>query len=1569
MRPILFKSDEKVFDSYGLGEIDATKATVTRERNGNYTLYLEYPAGQVMASQFKPDMRIKADAGVRTKNQTFIISRIVKDSSSLIKVYAKHISHLTEHMGLVDGVKVDGTARDALYLWSKAVLGGQKFDVWSDIDTIGKTSWTVDKVKSARDALGGVEGSILDIWGGEYQFDNTTIRLHKQLGRKAPTVLEYGRNILSAEDDEDIESSYTSIYPYATYTPEVEGGGSSESVTVTLPEKVVDSDWLGLYADRRVLAVDLSSKFGEKETPTADKLRNHAKAYVKANRIGLPKTNTKVEYVDLAKTLDYTDMAVMEEVELCDIVPIYYPSIGLTNDEGKVVVVNYDVLNDRNESIEIGMIGQSMRSAMAGTVADRLDALESKQAVLDSSIPAYLLSADGNKVWYSEPDNSKEHKVGDTWFEKNGEYNRIYIWNGEMWEKVMDSEVGIALLNDGIEQAKAKAEEKAQKVRDGIHSEFREFETEWNKSNQERDQRIESALTTAGASSELAKSAKEISDKTKADLDKLKTSAEEAQQGLDNQIRQIKNELVGWDESAQALTDYISAHAEELGKHELRFLEAEQALQTAKSTADKALAGLDGKVSTADFVQNQKEWTAKFSSVQVGGRNLLPNSDFKKTGAVTAFTVGGKTYNTGLVGWATYNGGIPNPETSYHAYVGEYGGRKQVGIYNESNGLRNWKAFNLDLKNDFPQTTNEFIFSADVYASGPGTKLFGGFYYYDKSGNRNFHAGQFRKDITVVEKWNRVSVAVPFNLEKCDFSKGIRFYIYGFGFTSNSILAIDKIKLETGTLATDWSPAPEDTAGLITAVQSEFKIRADGLDSQVKSLQEKDKTTETTVTRLTQGLGEVTLGVERLTRNLESGLTDKVTSAQLKVELDGIRTKVAETDAKTAKIAEVETTVNGVKESLSKLNQGRRNLLKQSRTLALNENKRWNTAETYNGFTIARSTGGNQYTDTVQLRTSEPPKGTEYVLTFYARASKDNYPIRTHFYSPNTTLSVETSTGYKASKNPDGYANLTITREWKRYWVKYSQTEADEVKRVFIGRHGPVINGGDSTTTVEICSPALFEGNMIGDWSPAPEDGEAEITAAKAEFTRTADGLTQKLTAVESYVAKDGERSEALKSYVRKETASQIEAERSAVARDYVAKSNLTETVNNINRRFEQVANQTDTKIAEYDKGVDGRFANITSQLNGKVSQTDFQKVQETSKLYERIIGSTEKDVTDKIARMVMTNQLFQVEISKNKDLKTVQNQIAGAWGVNNKDSLGQIVAGLNLLGKNAGIKAETIRLEGTTLADKLSAYEGRFNKLFVADGTFSKLNAEIFAANSITADKLRVTSALAEKMVADKAFLNTLLAKTVIASYVQAVDLTANQIEGGILKSLNGSMYFDLDKNHLVMTHDDAAIRRESAGYPTQFIRYENQASGRVARTIIGSNRDGSDKFNSVSFSGVVIENNSLDKPDAVKIYGDVTQFRHSASSEGWDINAVTQNIAPATWEKQSQIWAKHFTVPRRVNKDSEIPTEFMRLEESVAALWNIWAHGVGQITMTQAMKNLITNRKNAWGIERNVG
>ena len=583
MNPVLYKADERSFRTFGLGEIsDAYKVTVTRERNGNYDLYIKYPVNGHFASVFKEEMKIKSDAGKRTKWQTFEINRIVKNSSEHIEIYARHISMRTSDLALEPIVRASKVnAETALRLWKESLVGDDVFDVSSDIQTLGNISWDVDKIGNARKALGGASGSILDVFGGEYEFDNNLIILHKQMGRKAPTVLEYGRNLLSVEEERLLDGNYTSIYPFARYTP---SGEESHEVLVTLPEHILDSPYLRLYAQRRISLVDFSGKFDDKHPPTAEKLRSLGQSYIKSNNIGAPKISTEVSYVDLSQTLDYQDFGVMEEVELCDIIPLYYPQFDITTTTEKVVKVVYDVYTDSNEEITLGAIGQSLSSSMTAGIADRLSVIEERQASIESALPQYLISGTGNKIWYETPAKNIEHKIGDTWFEKNGQYQRMYIWNGSMWEKVLDTE--------DVDRVKKEVD----KQFEAVNTKMAGFEAKHDQTVSDLLKKSNATQELVEASNRLAQEAKNASNSTGQELSRYKQDNEQNLSILRTQATQIDGKAV------QALN---------------------KANQTATETTNLIAdlrTDLNGKVSLADF-QEVRETSKLYERILGGAEN------------------------------------------------------------------------------------------------------------------------------------------------------------------------------------------------------------------------------------------------------------------------------------------------------------------------------------------------------------------------------------------------------------------------------------------------------------------------------------------------------------------------------------------------------------------------------------------------------------------------------------------------------------------------------------------------------------------------------------------------------------------------------------------------------------------------------------------------------------------------------------------------------------------------------------------------------------------------------------
>lgn len=292
-------------------------------------------------------------------------------------------------------------------------------------------------------------------------------------------------------------------------------------------------------------------------------------------------------------------------------------------------------------------------------------------------------------------------------------------------------------------------------------------------------------------------------------------------------------------------------------------------------------------------------------------------------------------------------------------------------------------------------------------------------------------------------------------------------------------------------------------------------------------------------------------------------------------------------------------------DTFSDFDFGTRNLLANTQTLT-NNTTNSNTAERWQNFIIARSKAAGA----VVTQTSIVPlTGKEYTLSFYAKASKDNYPIRCHFFNPSTTITVLTSNGWKSSSVADGQARLNISSEWKRYWVKYTQGPTDSIKTVLIGRHGSQYDGGDNNTVVEICAPALYEGHAAKDWSPAFEDVQNQINS-KADRALTQAQLN-KLNEVNSVVQAELEAKASLdtlnqwvkayQDFVNANNANRAQAEKNlADASARVAK--LENNLSDMSERW----NFIDSYMTSSNEGlVIGKTDNSSSMLfspNGRIS-------------------------------------------------------------------------------------------------------------------------------------------------------------------------------------------------------------------------------------------------------------------------------------------------------------------------------------------------------------------------------
>lgn len=383
--PILYKANETNFEHLGVSVLsDASKCHVSREKNGIYILEFDYPVNGKDVDKIKEGMYIKSDAGYRTKNQRFVVSKITKTQNEF-KIYCQHISQVKTTMNAIrpDITLTNVSAMGALTAWRDNLLDSrEEFFVQSDIGTLNSTTWKVENIENARDALGGKAGSILDVWGGEYEFDNLNITLHKSMGIDNPTIIAYGKNLLDLEQEQSILETYTSVFPFKKYTDD-----NNREQLITLPEILLDSTHLNKFTHRRILKVDFSS---DENLKTVEQLRSKAKSYIKNNNVGVPKTNLKINYQDLSKVEGVFDNPALEQIDLCDRLKVYYSELGILNENAKVVKVIWDVILEENHEIEVG----DGRSSFTDSTSAKIETLQAQNDSVIARINALVAEQD-----------------------------------------------------------------------------------------------------------------------------------------------------------------------------------------------------------------------------------------------------------------------------------------------------------------------------------------------------------------------------------------------------------------------------------------------------------------------------------------------------------------------------------------------------------------------------------------------------------------------------------------------------------------------------------------------------------------------------------------------------------------------------------------------------------------------------------------------------------------------------------------------------------------------------------------------------------------------------------------------------------------------------------------------------------------------------------------------------------------------------------------------------------------------------------------------------------------------
>lgn len=407
MIPILFSENSTTYTTNGIGRLsDAISCVVTEQRNGIYELEMEYPKIGRHYSDIGIRKIIVVKPSANASLQAFRIYKISKPINGRVIISAQHICYdLTKNVAMPFSVTASGSACNlALQGLKNNAVETCPFTFQTDVTTV--SSYTQTMPASINQRLRGIEGSVLDMFGGEYEWDNWTVKLLRHRGTVKPITLRYGKNITDLDQEENIANTVTGVVPFWSNT--------DKSVCIYLPERVVRSSNHTAYSQKLTVPLNLSTEFDEE--PTVEQLRTKAQAYVNQSGFGLPKVSIKVSFVELADTEEYKDILPLQAVSLCDTITVQFEELGI-NTTADVVETKYDVLKEKYNSVQIGALKSTLAMSINDMNASQIQEVKdesrkvfaeagSEAADLIDNATAWLTSSGGYVVAVKNNDGS-----------------------------------------------------------------------------------------------------------------------------------------------------------------------------------------------------------------------------------------------------------------------------------------------------------------------------------------------------------------------------------------------------------------------------------------------------------------------------------------------------------------------------------------------------------------------------------------------------------------------------------------------------------------------------------------------------------------------------------------------------------------------------------------------------------------------------------------------------------------------------------------------------------------------------------------------------------------------------------------------------------------------------------------------------------------------------------------------------------------------------------------------------------------------------------------------------------
>lgn len=1422
---------------------EADSAIVKEEQNGDFTLNVRYPITDSGIYQLiQEDMLIKAPAPVLGP-QLFRIKKPIENDDHL-EIQAYHITDDVMKRSVKPLKVVNlGCAMALSQMVQNAKADIQDFSFTSDI--WDKRTFNTTEDDTLYSILLDGKHSIVGTWEGELVRDNFALTVKKNRGTNRGVIITTHKNLKSYQRTKDSQNVVTRIYAKSTFKAE----GAEEETTLKV---TVDSPLSNSYPYVN------EKEYENNNAKTIDELKQWAEAKFKNEGIDKPSDAIKIEAYELDGQV----------VHMGDIVNIKSRKHNVDLYK-KAVAYEFDCLANNGKGAYISItfddkpgVGGSRVSNGISSVANEI--LEIGNSAQEIAIERALRNAD---------------KAFDAEFEKQK-----------------------SLINDGIEQAKAKAEQVKSEINQSIEQKLQQTKSEVvEKVKQDFNQGL------ANANAEISK--------VKQNLTNLQNNSEAT-------TKQLKSDLVGIRTKQSEAEVEINKQVQALTKTKEELAGVKSAQATYEQTTTRRLTELtnstNGKAERSYVEQTSRELLSKIASVSVGGRNLFLNSlfkqDIKKTGIWTTSTYAASTDSANkylghsalkIVGQDPVEKDGNNPKITYPA----------LGMFGEVVAGS--------------ATDRDVVISFYAKSAKNGTILL------SRLGNVGYADNQ---NVSLTTEIKHYVVKIPRSATK-NAKQATNEWL--FRLNQADTIWIWMPKFEFGTVDTAYSEAPEDTDSQITAVESSFKQRADSIEAGVSSLREglKTKADSSALSLLSD---RFQASVKSLETDTQNKLNQKLSTAEFEVRATGIRQEIVNATKDKADKSLVTAEAGRIREEINRISVGGRNLLKGSK----GEFKPDRNPSNFDNWQVF-------YASEIYLE-----EGKQYIIS----GKTDG------IFSNNHQSLIES----------DNVILWFLNKSWTVVQiVSGSDTGTTGTKFIWnkpSGTYHLRVNTYHKDARKKVWEVKVEQGTIRTDWSPAPEDTDEQITAARAAFEKTAEGLKTDLTAVKSYVADDGKRREQLEQYTRTETARSTESLRKQVSESYVAKSQHTEDIRGIARRFEELVIGGNNLLAYANLNEGGYYQNALKQdpayiysklieiknknyclqvwelrsiekknwvgiqyfdetkqplangystfwFNGYLKQllkapenakyiaisldkralnkdeikfklelgsipSDWSPAPEDSKNYTNTKLAEYKQTVDGEFKKLQSSV---GEMVKKTDISITPGQISFGTG---KVVNGKTIASLFVQNPES-IEAITklMRITGDLIVDgSITGRNLAANTITTAHLAAGAVTTEVLAADAVTADELKVDYALVRKLTADDALLNNLVAKQAFINKLSTIDFSATQIKGGLLKSLNGNTSFDLSSGTLEFYTDDPAIRRVTGGFPNQFVKFATGSSNgtKVGVTVIGSNRWGSESSNDGGFVGIRAWNGN--GVDSIDVVGDAVRLASSAyeNADGWVVSTT---------------------------------------------------------------------------------